>query len=250
METHLENFASLHEFEESLRPQNLALIEKSDIFGDHFRVVGEAMNVLHAFTKNHVNKSDDELTMQFLGIRVMNATAVSIKLALSGYYQPAFSHVRDILETQFLMDYLLTNRAEIAEWKMADKKKLKTHFAPFRIREALDTRDRAQGKKRGEIYALLSSHASHATYRGFRLTTKGNLGEIGPFVDEKHLVAWLEEMAKHLGLCAAIYSAHFEDVTPELDGLKRRYNEIISGWIAKYLQGKPVGAWEKEKSYE
>ena len=144
------------------------------------------MNVLHAFTKNHVNKSDDELTMQFLGIRVMNATAVSIKLALSGYYQPAFSHVRDILETQFLMDYLLTNRAEIAEWKMADKKKLKTHFAPFRIREALDTRDRAQGKKRGEILSLLSSHTlAPATYRGFRLTTKGNLGEIGHLRGQK-----------------------------------------------------------------
>ena len=64
METHLANLASLHEFEESLRPQNLVLIEKSDVLGEHYKVVGEAMNVLQAFTKIHVNKSDDELTIQ------------------------------------------------------------------------------------------------------------------------------------------------------------------------------------------
>jgi hypothetical protein len=51
-------------------------------------------------------------------------------------------------------------------------------------------------------------------------------------------VAWLEEMAKHLGLSAAIYSAHFDVVAPELGGLKEHYNNVISGWISKYLQGK------------
>ncbi len=238
METHLQNLASLHGYEESLRPQNLAPIEKSAVLSDHYKVVGEAMNVLHALTKLHVHKSDDELTMQFLGIRVMNAAAVSIKLALSGYYQAAFVHVRDILETQFLMDYLLSNKSEIAEWKTADRKKLKTRYAPFTMREALDARDGATGKKRGEIYALLSSHASHATYRGFQLTTKNNLGEIGPFVDEKQLVAWLEEMAKHLGLCAAIYAGHFPDVSSDLVAVKAHYDKIINAWMSNYLQGK------------
>ena len=71
---------------------------------EHFKIVGEAMNALLAFTREHVNKSDDELTIQFLGIRVLNSAAVSIKLALSGYYQAAFVHVRDILETSFLLD--------------------------------------------------------------------------------------------------------------------------------------------------
>ena len=57
METHLEYFLqAFTSLRNDFVPQNLALIEKSDIFGDHFRVVGEAMNVLHAFTKNHVTK--------------------------------------------------------------------------------------------------------------------------------------------------------------------------------------------------
>src|SRR3981189_3260146 len=53
------------------------------------------------------------LTMQFLGIRLFNAAAVSLKLALSGYYQKAFVHVRDILETYFLVDYLRNNTTAI-----------------------------------------------------------------------------------------------------------------------------------------
>jgi hypothetical protein len=239
MEVYRQNLERLHEFEESLRPQNLALIEKSESLKDHLQVVGEAMNVLHGFTKDHVHRTADELTIQFLGIRVLNAAAVSIKLALSGYYQAAFMHVRDIAETGFLLDYFRSNRTKIAEWAAADNKKLKTDYAPFRIRDALDARDDFRGKKRGVIYALLSEHASHVTYRGFRFTSRENLGQMGPFVDEKKLVAWLEEMAKNLGHCALIYSAHFEQVSAELEGVKARYNEIINAWLAKYLEAKP-----------
>jgi hypothetical protein len=47
------------------------------------------MNAVFAFTQEHVQGSDDELTLQLLGIRLFNDAAASIKLALSGYYQKA-----------------------------------------------------------------------------------------------------------------------------------------------------------------
>ncbi len=220
-----------------MRPQNLALIESDANRREHFKLVGEAMSVLHGFTRDHVHKSDDELTVQLLGIRVLNSAAVSIKLALSGYYQAAFVHVRDILETAFLLDYMLSNREKIAVWKVADKRRLKTEFGPFVIRKALDERDGNKEGNRGKIYAALSEFATHVTYRGFQLTTMDDLGEIGGFVDEKQLTAWVEEMAKHLGNCAMMYSAHFEVDKPELEALRAHYDGVIKGWIRKYLQG-------------
>jgi hypothetical protein len=237
MDVHLQNLANLHAFEESLRPQNLALIERSESLKEHFRIVGEAMNVLLGFTRDHVHKSDDELTVQFLGIRVLNSASVSVKLALSGYYQAAFVHVRDVLETSFLLDYLLSNANKITVWKAADNKRLKNDFAPFRIREALDKRDGLKEGSRGKIYALLSEHATHVTHRGFRLTTKNGLGEIGGFVDEKQLGAWVEEMAKHLGHCAMIYSAHFDVDKAELEMLKSHHDGIMKAWMKKYVRG-------------
>jgi hypothetical protein len=93
-----ENFDKLHEHEEQLRVESLALIAKRVDLTDHWKLVQEAMNVIFAFVNEHVHVSDDELTMQLLGVRLFNAAAASIKLALSGYYQKAFVHVRDILE--------------------------------------------------------------------------------------------------------------------------------------------------------
>jgi hypothetical protein len=37
------------------------------------------MNVVWAFTQEHVHNSDDELTSQLLGIRLFNAAAVSME---------------------------------------------------------------------------------------------------------------------------------------------------------------------------
>jgi hypothetical protein len=98
-----DNLVSLYEHEEHLRAKSLVLIAARSELTDHLNLVREAMNVIFAFTQEHIHSSDDELNMQFLGIRLFNGAAVSLKLALSGYYQKAFVHVRDILETYFSM---------------------------------------------------------------------------------------------------------------------------------------------------
>lgn len=112
-----DNLASLHAEEEKLRVRQLALIDDGrEALRDHFNIVREAMNFIYGLTHDHPHASDDELTLQFLGIRLFNSAASSIKLALSGYYQNAFQHLRDILETYFLIDYLLSYREKIPVW--------------------------------------------------------------------------------------------------------------------------------------
>jgi hypothetical protein len=229
-----DNIVMLHEHEEKLRIQSLTLIAKRADLTDHWKLIQEAMNVIFAFVNEHPHGSDDELTMQFLGIRLFNAAAASIKLALSGYYQKAFVHVRDILETYFLVDYLRSNPTQISVWKNADKKQLKRDFSPVRIREELDKRDGYKHKQRAAFYALVSEFASHPTYKGFHLTTIGGLGRIGAFVDEAKLQAWLEEMAKRFGHAAICLLSDFEGTDHRLDLTRKHYLDVMDTWGKKY----------------
>jgi hypothetical protein len=136
-----DNLFSLHQHEEKLRAQSLEAINAREDLRDHFQLISEAMNVIYAFSHDHEHQSDNELTIQLLGIRLFNAAGAAVKLVLSGYYQKAFDVVRDILETGFLVDYLTTYPDKIAEWKAADKKARIAHFGPGIIRNALDRRD-------------------------------------------------------------------------------------------------------------
>jgi hypothetical protein len=229
-----DNIDKLHEHEEQLRAESLALIAQREDLTDHWKLVQEAMNVIYAFAHDHEHGSDDELTMQFLGIRLFNAAAASIKLALSGYYQKAFVHLRDILETYFLVDYLRSSPEQIAVWKNADNRALKRDFSPMPIREALDKRDGYTTQQRKKFYDLASQYASHATYRGFQLTAQGGLGQIGPFIDEAKLRAWLEEMAKRFGHAAICLLADFEGEDHQLDLTRKHYLDTVNAWGRKY----------------
>src|SRR5262245_25509450 len=68
-----DNLTSLHNHEEELRARSLAAIEANAALSDHWRLVAEAMNAIYAFTHDHVQGSENELTLQYLGIRLFNA---------------------------------------------------------------------------------------------------------------------------------------------------------------------------------
>jgi len=244
-----DNLASLHDEEERLRTQTLAYIAANEELRDHLHLVREAMNVIWGLTHDYEHKVDDELTIQFLGIRLFNAAACSIKLGLSGYYQNAFQHARDVMETYFLLDYLRSNPEKIAVWKNADNKQLINEFGPGAIRRALDARDGFNSGQRKAIYDLISSHATHVSYRGFRLTTRNMLGELGPFFSEEMLLAWMQELTKLLTHGAIIYGTHFQGIGLPLLLVKDKYLADLNAWRSKYFDSKPEspskGASEK-----
>ena len=77
----------------------------------------------------------------------------------------------------------------------------------------------------------LSELASHATSRGFQLTTRGGFGELGAFVDKRNLMAWLEEMVLRLGPSAVMYANQFPDADPEMIRfLQEFWTELIQGF--------------------
>jgi hypothetical protein len=228
--TTFDNFRGTHAHEEKLRAETMALIEADAAMRMRFSLVEKALSLIFAYTHDHTARSDDELTVQMLGIRIFNAAASSIKLALSGYYQTAFGQVRDIMETGFLIDLFRTSPKKIVEWKNADDKALRDVFAPFKVRDALDKRDGHKEKKRAKQYKILCEYAAHATFRGFRMTMRNGNGELGPFVEEKNLRAWVEEMVLRLGPTAVIYAQLFPKANAEFEAFLQGFGtELVTG---------------------
>jgi len=234
-----DNLITLHEHEERLRAQSLDAIKADAALSDHWTLVAEAMNAIYAFTYDHVHGSDDELTLQYLGIRVFNAAGASIKLALSGYYQKAFHQVRDLLETSFLIDYLTTNPDKFDEWRRADEKTDK-QFRPVTIRKALDARDGYTSGERARIYSLISKLASHPTYAGISMTATGpgNMVQVGPFFDQKKLTVWLQELAMRLSHAAIVLLANPEGRDLKLLATQAHYLTVTNAWWSKYRGAK------------
>ncbi len=232
----VENLISMHKHEEELRDKSLAAIEADPALTDHWALVAEAMNAIWAFTHDHEHGSENELTLQYLGIRLFNAAGASIKLALSGYYQKAFDQVRDLIETYFLVDYLTTYPEKIEAWKNAHKKTRILHFGPGIIRSALDKRDHHTSGERKRIYDLISELASHASYPGISLTTTGpaNMAQVGPFFDSDKLRVWLHEMAMRLSHAAVVLTSDHEGDDRQLLLTRVHYLKVARTWWAKY----------------
>jgi hypothetical protein len=218
-----------------LRDEHKKFAESKEDVRDHISIIHEAMNVVYALAHDHMHRNDDELTIQFLGIRIFNLSAASIKLAYAGYHQSAFSAVRDLLETAFLLDYLISNTSQIRVWKTATKDQLKGVFGPNAVRNALDSRDGFKEGKRKEVYDLISHHATHATPSGFKLTVKNQLGEIGPFYSEVNFEAWAQELVKVMSSAGVVFGKMFKNLEPELTLTKVSYLDHLSAWRKKYF---------------
>jgi hypothetical protein len=221
----------IHEHEEKLRRETMALIASDEELSRRLRMVEGLLAVIGTYTLSHRSQSDDEATMQLLGIRLFNAGASGLKLALSGYYQTAFHQARDIMETGFLLDFFRTSPEQRAVWRSADRSTRRKLFDPVKIRIALDARDGDTARRREAEYNKLSELASHATMRGFGLTTRDGFGELGPFVDRTRLLAWLEEIVLRLGPSAVMYANQFPGADADLVQLFQKVgSDLIHGF--------------------
>lgn len=226
--SNFDDLSITHDHEEKLREQSLQLVRDDPELHKRLVAIEKAMAIIFGFTLDHKGETDDQRTIQLVGIRLFNAAASGIKLALSGYYQQAFHQARDILEIGFLLDLFRTSPEKISIWEKSDRASRRKMFDPVKVRIALDERDGDTTKKREAEYTKLSELASHLTPRGFSMTTRGKFAEFGPFIDELRLKAWLQEMVLRLGPSVVMYANHFPDADPNLISLFQEFGtELI-----------------------
>lgn len=230
----MSKLGALYAHEEAVRRRATDLIGREPDLADHIALIEASMDAIYACVAGPPHRGDDDLTLQLLGIRLFNSAAASLKLGLSGYYQAASHHIRDLLETGYLIDYFSMKPERIAVWRQAGTKARIRDFGPYEIRRTLDRRDGGEGETRAEAYELLSEMSSHVTDRGFRLIARDGLGEIGAFFDPVQLRAWLEELTKRILEVARLYSRFLSGRLGGLGPALAGFDEAVEAWRSRY----------------
>lgn len=233
-----ENLKSLHKQEEEIRTKSILEINADKNLKDQLDILQESLNMIFDITKSYHTKDNRELTIQYIGARLFNSIVTAIKLMLSGYYQGSVMLQRDIVEIGFLIDYFLSDKSKIEEWKNCSIKERMDKFSPAIVRKALDDRDNFQGKKRQEIYSLMSELATHPTYGGFKLLAPSPSRDVhlGPFFDSKFLKHLIQELALRVPHFTVIYISLFEKLPLSFLKVRVEYFAKIKDWAQNYLK--------------
>ena len=109
-----EQFESLNKEEDRIRTRSILQINSEPDLKAHLEIIQASLNILFHLSIDYKNQTDDEQTIQFLGIRLFNTIIISLKLLLTGYYQGSAFIQRDILETGFLLDYFTIDPSKIS----------------------------------------------------------------------------------------------------------------------------------------
>jgi hypothetical protein len=232
-----ENFNLLHQGEEFLRDQSIEAIKASDVLLHHFETVADSMDLIQYFAHQYHHRSEDQLVIQLLGIRLFNDCGTAVNNMLSGYYQSSVMIQRDLLEVSFLLDYLKSNSKTIADWKACSEADRNKRFSAFEIRKFLDDRDGFTERKRAEHYKLLCNLGAHASYQGFQLLqpVAGGDAHCGPFFAEMSLIPTLSELAKIATMAAGNFTMFFApDLVTDLE-VKLRFMEKQSLWFERFV---------------
>ena len=188
------------------------------------------------------NDDEDSKVIKLMGMRMFNALAASLKLALSGYGQNSALIMRDILETVFLVDFFGHDRAAVARWRLADRKGRMKEFSPIRIREALDTRDGNTKKKRAEMYEMFSELSAHPTMQSAELMrpVKGGNAVIGAFVESTSLDAVLSELGGLAVQVGEVLGVFAPSDFNKSQGVLLRFAKTKGMWLLEFYP-KPPG---------
>lgn len=216
---------------ERIRRRSLRFVQSDADCAQAVDMLQRALDVIHDLTKIHPHRDEDELTIQFLGIRLFNSIVTSYEMMLSGYYQISLALQRDIIEAGLLLDYFDLDRTQIRRWREADNEERKKHFKQVKIRETLDARDGRAAEERRRIYEMYCEYAAHPTYAGNILLAPRGSGEIGPFFEEELLRHGLFELTRQSLWAATTYLALFFDLAPPLKELVDRFVHQTFEWF-------------------
>ena len=242
-----ENIISLGQREAEIRTQSLAAVVPDRMLSDHVDAVEVAMSAIMDHVRGRPERGAHELVVKRLGIRLFNNLGSGLSQGFAGYYQQAWSVVRDVVELQFLFDDFTDDAEKIMRWAQSSKAAREKEFGPLQVRQRLDVRYQHSEQKRRAAYQLLSTMASHPSPDGFVLTTRENhLSETGPFYEERFLRALLGDMAQH-GLAATVnFTSLLPAATPAEEHAKQSFAQRAGKWLEAYLPNNVAEVFVKE----
>jgi hypothetical protein len=230
----LENLARLNQAKANIRTESMTALSNDSALLDHAAIVELWMDAILFLSTKVKATTDDDLTIQYIGVRLFNSTACALDLILSGFYQAATPHVRDVMEINFLLTDFCNDRKRIKRWRESDERDRKKFFQPVHVRSRIDDADGFREQKRKNAYDTLSKFGVHPTPDSNALLAKNGLVVAGPFYDFPRLKALLEELVMRLSTGTLSFSGFFT----EYDETLERHRTLLAKtdeWRAKYL---------------
>jgi hypothetical protein len=230
------NLLRAHTEGERLREESIATVAASENLNLHAFAIERTANLLYFFGHDGDIRSADDRIVRVLGFRGFNDIMTASNLILSGYYQPAMMIARDLLELNFLLDDFTHDKSLVEKWRTLNGKEYDKVFKPLFVRDRLDQRDGLTGKKRAEIYKLMSSVAGHPSPAGLQmlLRSDGNY-YCGPFFDAKSLDACWSELAKIAIQIGGHFQIFFDLRSKEAVIAKVEYLELQNQWLERFF---------------
>lgn len=212
-----DNIALLRDGEDELWVRSRTLIENDSHRLLHLSTIERCMDTLQYVRMHTDQMSEDQTIVALLGASVFNACGAAIRLIFSGYYQAAGQHVRYIIESGWLIDYLKTDPALVQKWKSTPEENRQKVFAPYKVRNALDERDGFKTKEREKHYKRLCILCGHPTFAGFAMLRPEPTADahMGPMLVPDLLDALLQELVKCTVVAVNAFIRFFPPTTPQ-----------------------------------
>jgi len=191
-----ENLLSLWKAEDDLLPWAAKMILEVPHLSDQIAHVVTYMDCVDLVRQTGL-KGERGYGFGSLFIRIFDSFGSALCSSVSGKYRVCAFHLRDILETTFLADYLLAEDLHFQEWNKADQNQIRRKYGPAMIRKYLDTRDGFNEQKRKQHYQMLSALGAHPSPQGIELYKDGGKSvHSGPFKNRDSLQQCIEETGK------------------------------------------------------
>jgi hypothetical protein len=182
-----------------------SVVASEEYLQDHLELIEAYMDCIEMVRRSGPS-GDRHIALMVLFLRTFDASSYCVRSAMSGNYTGCAMYARDILETQFLLNYLLDKPGRPEAWLSTDPHNPPEEYQPVVIRKYLDVRDGFVEKKRMQNYKVLSTLGVHPSPGGLELKRDGSRTiRSGPFKQRETLEQCIQEAARVvLPLCGML----------------------------------------------
>ncbi|WP_340250892.1 hypothetical protein [Sulfitobacter pontiacus] len=201
------NLSRLWAAEDEMMVWATTVVASEEYLQDHLELIEAYMDCIES-ARNSIPSGDRHIALMGLFLRSFDASSYCLRSAMSGNYTGSAMYARDILETQFLLNYLMDEPGRPEAWLSTDPRTTPKEYKPFNLRTYLDNRDGFVERKREQSYKALSTLGAHPSPGGLELKRDGGRAiHNGPFRQRDTLEQCIQEAARViLPLCGILHS--------------------------------------------
>lgn len=232
-----QNLKRLWAAEDEMMAWAATVVASEEYLRDHLELIEAYMDCVE-MVRRSAPAGDRSVALVGLFLRTFDASSYCVRSAMSGNYTGCAMYARDLLETQFLLSYLLDDVGRPEAWLSSDPKSSPDEYKPVVIRKYLDKRDGFVERKREQSYKMLSTLGAHPSPGGLELKRDGGKAiHNGPLKQRDTLEQCIQEAARVvLPLCGILHDYCISEVKNGRS-MTSRLSLILQRTRMKYFNG-------------